>query len=522
MIEDRPALKNLFAEAKIDNSPLWNAKVSEVFTSDSALHVKLLVDGLEDVSTLDPVKQIIVDTYGLTDLIIETVNTETIPEKIRKTIAYKYPSLSYGCENADIKIDGNNVSIILSNFEVKNRFDDLVNEIRVLINDIIGKQCKLSLVFNGDETIGEDIIKKREEEYAKLLKEMAQQEAAAKASYKAKASPKQAVVTEFKKKIDGKKVNKDGSDGVLIYGKPSYGVIIPIEDILADSGRVNFEGVVFFTSDRQINGKDKTSVTIDISDATGAVRVSKLFDTEVAKKLLKAIKPGMQVIVQGTASYNKYEGDVTVSPTAIIETKKQSRQDNAEHKRVELHLHTNMSTMDALCDPGEVIKLAASMGHPAIAITDHGVVQAYPEAASAAKKNNIKVIYGVEAYFMDDLVESVDGNKSTSLDDTFICFDIETTGLSPKTEKITEIGAVKITNGQVVDRFSTFVNPEMPIPAKIVELTGITDAMVKDAPSQSEAVRAFLDFCGDNILVAHNAPFDTSFIRVAWENMGVE
>jgi len=524
MIEDRPALKNLFAEAKIDNSPLWNAKVSEVFASDSALHVKLLVDGLEDISTLDPVKQIIVDTYGLTDLIIETVNTETIPEKIRKTIAYKYPSLSYGCENADIKIDDNNVSIILSNFEVKNRFDDLVNEIRVLINDIIGKQCKLSLVFNGDETIGEDIIKKREEEYAKLLKEMAEQEDAAKASYKAKASPKQAVVTEFKKKIDGKKVNKDGSDGVLIYGKPSYGVIIPIEDILADSGRVNFEGVVFFTSDRQINGKDKTSVTIDISDATGAVRVSKLFDTEVAKKLLKAIKPGMQVIVQGTSSYNKYEGDVTVSPTAIIETKKQNRQDNAEHKRVELHLHTNMSTMDALCDPGEVIKLAASMGHPAIAITDHGVVQAYPEAASAAKKNNIKVIYGVEAYTVNDIAKgrAIKGDTDAGIFDEIVVFDLETTGLDPKTCEIIEIAAAIVQNGEVKERYHRYVKPNQAIPYKITELTGISNQTVADADRIENIFPAFLDFCGDRPLCAHNADFDVSFLAAACKKLGID
>ncbi|MDO4748801.1 MAG: PolC-type DNA polymerase III, partial [Eubacteriales bacterium] len=190
-------------------------------------------------------------------------------------------------------------------------------------------------------------------------------------------------------------------------------------------------------------------------------------------------------------------------------------------------LHSNMSQLDGITDAGTLVKRAAQFGHSAIAITDHGVAQAFPDAMNAAEGINrdekkIKVIYGVEAYFMDDLVESVDGDKDVSLDDTFICFDIETTGLSPKTERITEIGAVKIKNGEVVDRFSTFVNPEKPIPAKIVELTGITDAMVKDAPSQSEAVRAFLEFCGDNILVAHNAPFDTSFIRAACNDMGIE
>ena len=156
----------------------------------------------------------------------------------------------------------------------------------------------------------------------------------------------------------------------------------------------------------------------------------------------------------------------------------------------------------------------------AVAITDHGVAQAFPDAMKAADKINkdgekIKVIYGTEAYFMDDLVESVSGKSEEPLDGTFICFDIETTGLSANRDKITEIGAVKVENGQITNTFSTFANPGMPIPAKITELTGINDAMVKDAPSQSEAVSAFLEFAGDNVLVAHNAPFDTSFIRKA-------
>ena len=311
-----------------------------------------------------------------------------------------------------------------------------------------------------------------------------------------------------------------------LYGRVSKGKIIPIEKIAYDTGRACVWGDVFALEWKETKSGDKNIITFDITDYTGSITV-KIFNNKNECKVLESIKKGSTIICGGDVEFDKYAGEIVLNARSISTVDKVKVGDNAPKKRVELHLHTNMSQMDAVTDAGTLVKRAAAFGHSAIAITDHGVAQAFPDAMNAAEAINrdekkIKVIYGVEAYFMDDLVESVEGSKDTSLDDTFICFDIETTGLSPKTEKITEIGAVKIKNGEVVDTFSTFVNPEKPIPAKIVELTGINDSMVKDAPSQSDAVRAFLDFCGNNILVAHNAPFDVSFIRAACNNMGVE
>ncbi len=310
-----------------------------------------------------------------------------------------------------------------------------------------------------------------------------------------------------------------------LYGRVTKGKIIPIEKIAYDTGRATIWGDVFSLEWKETKSGDKNIITFDITDYTGSITV-KVFNNKNECRVLESISKGTTIVCSGDVEFDKYAGEIVLNARSISTVDKIKVGDNAPKKRVELHLHTNMSQMDGITDAGTLVKRAAQFGHSAIAITDHGVAQAFPDAMNAAEsinrdENKIKVIYGVEAYFMDDLVESVDGDKTASLDDTFICFDIETTGLSPKTEKITEIGAVKIKNGEVVDRFSTFVNPEKPIPAKIVELTGITDEMVKGAPSQSDAVKAFLDFCEGSILVAHNAPFDTSFIRVACNNMGV-
>ena len=311
-----------------------------------------------------------------------------------------------------------------------------------------------------------------------------------------------------------------------LYGRSIRGKMIPISSISGDSGRIVVWGDVFDIEKKVTKSGDKNIFTIDITDYTGST-TAKIFNSIKESAVIDNIKKGDTIVVQGDVEYDKYAGELVVNARSVGTAQKVKVVDNAEKKRVELHMHTNMSQMDAVTSAGDLVNRAYQWGHKAVAITDHGVAQAFPDAMKAADKINkdeekIKVIYGVEAYFMDDLVESVKGDADTGFDGTFICFDIETTGLSAARDKITEIGAVKVENGVITDKFSTFVNPEMPIPQKITQLTGITDEMVKDAPSQSEAVSAFLKFAGDNVLVAHNAPFDTSFIAKACEDMGRE
>lgn len=311
-----------------------------------------------------------------------------------------------------------------------------------------------------------------------------------------------------------------------LYGRSIRGKMIPISSISGDSGRIVVWGDVFDIEKKVTKSGDKNIFTIDITDYTGST-TAKVFNSIKESAVIDNIKKGDTIVVQGDVEYDKYAGELVVNARSIGTAQKVKVVDNAEKKRVELHMHTNMSQMDAVTSAGDLVNRAYQWGHKAVAITDHGVAQAFPDAMKAADKINkdeekIKIIYGVEAYFMDDLVESVKGDADTGFDGTFICFDIETTGLSAARDKITEIGAVKVENGVITDTFSTFANPEMPIPQKITQLTGITDEMVKDAPSQSEAVGAFLEFAGDNVLVAHNAPFDTSFIAKACEDMDRE
>ncbi len=281
-------------------------------------------------------------------------------------------------------------------------------------------------------------------------------------------------------------------------------------------------GKVFFSESRETRSGDKMIATVQITDDSTSVSLKIICDKEKYLEASGAFKKGNALMVMGKCDYDTYEKETVIKPLSIYKIKLRDRTDTAEEKRVELHLHTTMSAMDAVIPPDVIVKTAHAWGHRAVAITDHGNVQGFPDAMLAAEKLGMKVIYGLEAYYVDDTARAIYGEDNADFEkDEFVIFDIETTGLSPLTCAITEIGAVKWKNGEVLDRFSTFANPEMPIPENIVRLTGITDDMVKDAPLVPDAVKAFLEFANGAVLVAHNANFDTSFIKHVCEKNSI-
>ena len=301
--------------------------------------------------------------------------------------------------------------------------------------------------------------------------------------------------------------------------------LTPLKDLGGEGGKCMIWGDVFFT---EVKGNYRKIYTVSITDYTGSINLKVRAQEGEDCSKWEGIGKGSTVIVRGDCSYDKYEHDYIVYPYDVLIVERKKREDTAPEKRVELHLHTKLSSMDGFCDPGGIVKLAHRMGHPAIAITDHGVCQGYPEAMLAAddihkKDPDFKLIYGCEAYFVDDMVPCVYGVKDQPLDGEFCVFDTETTGLDPGVEYLTEIGAVIIRNGEVVEEFDTFVKPGKPITPKITELTGITNEMVADAPSEKEALEAFLAFAGDRILVGHNVhAFDMRFLRAAAKRSGIK
>ena len=314
---------------------------------------------------------------------------------------------------------------------------------------------------------------------------------------------------------------EDKSD--ILMGREIKGKPVPIDSLNPKMGAVVVEGKVFAAECYETRKPGVWRLTFDMTDYRNSVTVTKYMEGKEAQSMQNAVSPGMWLRVQGNVELSRDGKDIQLRPFHIMKIPHKPREDTAPEKRVELHLHTQMSTMDALTDVGKVVKQAAAWGHPAIAITDHGTVQAFPKARDAAK-GKIKVLYGVEGYYVNNLDDriAVHGAQDQDFDDEIVCFDIETTGLKVTREAITEIGAVVLKNGKITETFQTFVNPGRRLTPEIIGLTGITDAMLADAPSLKEALTAFLQFVNGRVLAAHNAEFDISFIRAGCRKVGLE
>ena len=360
----------------------------------------------------------------------------------------------------------------------------------------------------------EKIAQKKEKTEGVKKKESVPKQEKAPAEPKKKEFPKR----EFQKKEFYRSPKRSDNPDVL-YGRDFEDEAIPLSDVVGEMGEITIRGKILKLETREIRN-EKTIVMFAITDFTDTIMVKMFTRNEQLPEILAGIKKGAFLKIKGVTTIDKFDGELTIG--SVVGIRKISdftttRKDTSPEKRVELHCHTKMSDMDGVSEAQALVARAHDWGHQAIAITDHGVVQAFPDANHYVerldKEDPFKIIYGVEAYLVDDLTEIAVNEQGQTLDDTFVVFDIETTGFSAAEDRIIEIGAVKITDGAIVDRFSTFVNPEIPIPFEIQQLTHITDDMVLEAPKIEEALPAFLDFVGESALVAHNAGFDVGFIE---------
>ena len=318
--------------------------------------------------------------------------------------------------------------------------------------------------------------------------------------------------------------------GALFYGRPFSGKPVRMDELNLDMFRVIVEGKVFAVQHRELKKRGAWVVCFDMTDYTSSVRVNQFMEAAKAKPIIDNVQPGMWLRVQGKMSFDRYDNEMVLQPNAMEKIEAPKRRDTYPEKRVELHLHTTMSSMDALTDTASAVKRAASWGHRAIAITDHGGAQSFPDAMKAASKakvagtdQNIKILYGCEGYYVNDVDDriAVHGDGDFSFDEEYVAFDLETTGLSSLHDTIIEIGAAIMKGNEVLSTFQTFVDPHRPLQPKIVDLTGINDQMLAGQPDISEAIPKFLEYVGNRPLCAHNADFDIGFVTAACEKLGL-
>ena len=479
----------------------------------------------------------IADTYGLDRVMIEPRYnmpgelSNAYIKSLYDDMAYRMPSAKGLLDHRKWAFTDGALQIPMDEVSEKH-FANALRHLEARIQRELGRSCPVHAVRADAQDFAP--APEREESREEILHKAVEQAAAAAAETPKPKKPRPAPQQHTGyQRPRAEKVREDD----LIFGKLIQDPIVSVNEAIAAYDMVTIQGEVFFTDNKDIHskktGKDYVKIAFDMTDRTNSVRVSKFLAADKAGDTASKIKKGLYCTVQGKMVYDTFAKEMVLEPTGIVKAKKPERRDTYEGmKRVELHLHTNMSAMDGMSSTASLLCRAAKWGHRAMAITDHGVAQAFPEAlhAQEGKQKDIigdmKIIYGIEAYYINDenSISVVRGRSAEPLDGTFIVFDLETTGLNPASEEITEIAAVRVVEGEIRDSFQTYVNPHKPIPAEITELTGISDETVAGAPDLDKAVPEFLAWAGEGQypLVAHNAGFDMGFLRTACQRLGIE
>lgn len=443
----------------------------------------------------------------LKDITLETLTKDYWLEAIGEVLN-KHSILKPLLIKGERKLSGNKIIIesaygYLVEYANKKSVNSLI---RSTIKEAFSLECEVEFAIN-EKLMDSSHFEEQERIQRQIINEIKSRQSEVKSESKTDEKPKNHEAKPYYENRESAKKNEN-----TILGREIKQEVMSIVDIDETSGYVTVLGDVFKTEIFETRA-GKIILTFYITDYTSSIAVKCFLREKETAFVLENIQKGLHCKVRGEAVMDSYLKEVVVLGRDIHKMSKIERIDNSPEKRVELHLHTNMSSMDAVSSVKSIVERAAKFGHKAMAITDHGVVQAFPDAQSAGKKYGVKILYGVEGYLVDNGTPVVINGDDGSLDDEFVVFDLETTGFSSKNDKIIEIGAVKIKNGEVVDRFSKFVNPKRPLPAIIIELTGITDEMLVDADPIDNTILEFMEFVGDATMVAHNAPFDVAFIK---------
>ena len=525
-MEQEKLLKDVFKDFT-DNSNLLNTKIMSVnlFKKSNKIDIQLKSDEKIELEEIIKFEQYIQNKFSIETATVEMsysflIDDNIIKEEwnnIIKYIAIKYPLTKAIMKESTLNIMNNKITIILN---VKGKDILMARNMHNVLAELIKHLYNKSYIIEFMENISEEKIheledKLKEEEY-QVIKKIQNVE--------------NQIQKEEQKETKTKETKEAGEEqSPLILGKSTNikADLIKIANISVDTDKLCLEGDRIGDVESRELKNGKILISFKIYDGSSTMLCKSFVAKEQSKTVESRLKNAKGIKIEGNAKYDPYAKEIGVIANVIIETpgmKKEKRMDNSAEKRVELHIHTKMSQMDGVTSCEDLLKRAVSWGWKAIAITDHGVVQAFPDAHKYLGKSgaDLKVIYGVEAYLVPDKESCVAFPQKQDIDTEYCILDIETTGLSFRTEKITEFGIMKYKNGEVIDSFESFVNPEKPIPKEVVDITNITDEMVKDAPTIKEIMPKVLEFIGDSVLVAHNADFDIGFIKYNCKQLGLE